>query len=642
MPASTKARSTSPSVDPVSSRTRASPSNGLTEPSSQRSASASRTPKTSPTPPRRSPTPSSKLPTSPPKLPVSSAIKSVPSTAPAIPAGLTPRTDPGRNARARLSIRREYRWEIPLDTGCAPYITKLPLQRRVVNTVGHATVYGNVLQSRKVQLITNLKIALDADTHVYSLQPGGKPFPFRGQGPIWDQNSCHLDVCIVAARLLNVGLAIADKGREKTRDSWLRTLPPVQQKFLDLIAADWEGMDKATNIDRRHAFWDDELAYPEGILKRPALGSASNVWNRCTSGMGQFGFEKRDSFTSCKNCGKPSISNPPGHHQYLSLDMAEDEYKEQTSQFGEEARKPLEYWLDRALKPLDKRCGSCRTPDGRSHSRDIVGGLPQRLVVVPGPYVQGLISAATSDYVHFSYWSANGEQKATYRWLGGIYHREKHFRLYWTDSDRISKDPCLKVYDGLRAYGSIIGGIPAFSREDKVPPAWSRQSTILFYERVDKAALETAAESVRRGMLSTLSDALRAECIGAQVPDGVHTQPDESQDSQAAVDNAKEEEATNRLTDQEVVSAEKAKNEVPRPGSNNSKMPSDNKQPEMIDSANGAQPDKQAQGCLVSQANTARETRGDAEDQEKSDKESLTSDPPEDEVDANQEQKEGE
>ncbi|KAL8751479.1 MAG: hypothetical protein Q9199_006391 [Rusavskia elegans] len=279
---SSTARSTRRSASPVSSRTRASPSNGT---SSRRSISvpislASRRARTSltpppklPTPPPKLPTPPSKLPTPPPKQPTPPPIESLSNTSPTILADLTHQTplNPLTNAKLRQAIRAQYRWDIPLDTGCEPHVPELPSWKgKKVVTVDKETVYEYAFRSGLLRRISALKIVLSAGSQSYSLQPEGEPFPFRGQGPIWDKNSCHLDVCIVAARLLNVGSTVADRGK-MPRESWLRALQPVQQRFLDLISADWEGMNRPTNIERRHHFWDHELASLEGIRDAPIL-----------------------------------------------------------------------------------------------------------------------------------------------------------------------------------------------------------------------------------------------------------------------------------------------------------------------------------------------------------------------------------
>ncbi|KAL8652698.1 MAG: hypothetical protein Q9226_004157 [Calogaya cf. arnoldii] len=623
------------SASPVSSRTRASPSNDLAgKSSSKRSASvpislAPRTAKTAPTPPPKLPAPPRKLST-PPATEVVTYTSHATILTPEAP--LDSQTYLKLRQVIREAVRAQYRWDIPLDTGCGPHLPELPTGKEMVVTIEEQSEYDHAFDEGSLGRISYLQLVFTANTQRYSFHPDGEAFPFEGQGPIWDQNSCHLDVCIVAARLLNVGFTIADRGT-LPRDSWLQTLPPVQQRFLDLISADWEGMDRATNIERRHSFWDDELAPLKGISKRPKFGSAVNVWDRCTSQMGQFGFEKIDGFSSCKNCGAASSSKPANHHQYLSLDMSRDQYQEHISQFGQGGM-PIEYWIGREFKPLEKRCGKCRAPDGRSLSREIVGALPQRLVVVPGQYIQGLISGATNDYVQFSDWSVNGEQKATYRWLGGIYHRADHFRLYWKDGGEEFPDPRIKLYDGREGCGAIVGGIPAFSHEDKVPLVWSRGSTILFYERIDQAALDLAAERTRSHVESALADALRIESIGAQAQGIADSQQDDPRGSYAADEVAEEEEEEGgeegKAIETEQLGAPSEEEEAGVSGSSSYGS-------KVLGDGDGAQPDQQEEDSLEEREGPAQDPSGRGEDQSATE-DSLSSlfedDEPDEEKDA--------
>ena len=510
-------------------------------------------------------------------------------------------------------------------------------QTKIV-TVDRDSVYDYASEHGLLRRITIMKLVFNINIHNYSLDPKGIPCLFRGQGPVWDQNSCHLDVCIVAARLLDVGSTIADRSTVP-RDAWFRTLQPVQQRFLDLVSADWEGMDRVTNIKCRHHFWDHQLAPVEGIPKRPNFGSALNVWDQCTSRMGQFGFKRSDGLSSCVNCGAAPASKPARHHQYLSLDMSQAQYQEYRSQVAE-VGKPIDWWMGRELGPSNKRCGSCKTPAGRSLSCEIVGALPQRLVVVPGQFIQGLISGPTSNYVRFSYWSANGEQQATYRWLGGIYCRNHHFRLYWIDGETTSPEPHVRVYDGRKACGAIVGGVPAFSHDDKVPISWSRAPTILFYERVDEAALVLAADGIRTHFDSTLANALCIESIGAQAPDFGDIKQLAFQESRASGDGA-EEGGRAAVTEQEGVSHEEAGSKFSELGPDGADAFSSIDQPETLNNDEETQPNQPQVGPSEEPTETAKYASGEEKDQDKSDKDSLTGNSSEEDNDGGESDKEG-
>ncbi|KAL8775952.1 MAG: hypothetical protein Q9213_008427 [Squamulea squamosa] len=635
---SSKARSVRRSASPVSSRTRASPSNGVSGAQqrglSRRSASVplslpSRTSKVSPTTTLKSSTPPA----------ISKTVlenQVMAHASPTVADDSVPRTqlNPLTSVRLRQAIRAQYGWAMPLDAGYEPHLPALPDEKGKTVIVGEEKLYNYAFQSGYLHRIQALKLVFSTNTPNYSLRSDGKPFPYRGQGPIWDQNSCHLDVCIVAARMLNVGCTIADRSG-LTRDSWFRALQPVQRKFLDLISMSWEDMDKQTNIQRRHHFWDHELASLKGISRRPDLGSAINVWDKCTSQMGQFGFEKSQGFSSCKHCGAVPTSKTVIHHQFLSLDLSQHDYEEFKSQFGE-SRKPVGWWIGRELKPLDKRCGICKNPSGRSREYEIVGAPPRRLVVVPGQYVQGLVSGATSDYVQFSYWSSNGEQNATYRWLGGIYNRSRHFRLYWTDGEKGSPYPQVRIYDGRQAFGAIIGGVPAINFEDKVPSAWSRAPTILFYERVDEVALSIAAENIKGLIDRALADALRLESIGAQGPIDTEPHLDGPQDYQKGEDLTEKERETEQGSQSSGL-ADDGEAKDPEPSVNSYKIYEDSSQQANTGNTKIVQPDQPIDDHSEEREEVAKEPSDAREEQENSDSESSSSSLPDDKDDGKDE-----
>ncbi|KAL8729276.1 MAG: hypothetical protein Q9181_005067, partial [Wetmoreana brouardii] len=398
----------------------------------------------------------------------------------------------------RNLIRSQYRWTLPLEADCAQHIPALPSGRALI--VSTDQEYEALLNERRLRDISSFKLCFDKTTHVYSPNAGGKEYPYRGQGPIWDENSCHLDCCIVAARILNVGLTAADSG-SKSRASWLQSLESVPLKFFELVTNDWESLDRQTNVDRRHRFWDDDLPQlVKGTLNRPHFAPASQVWELCTYQMGQFSFLARESLSSCHHCGAAPVPKSSANHQSLSLDVARSQIDELKQQLG--PRPSIAELIGQELDPSQRRCGKCRALDGRTRRREILGDLPPRLVLVPGEVTQELLSRSTSDDVRFRYLSASGEEQATYRWLGGIYHSKRHFRLYWIDdAEEYTRSPTshVKIYDGMCASGAIIGGVavPAGQRDEKVPRHWSRGPVVLFYERLDKAALMKAAVTVK-------------------------------------------------------------------------------------------------------------------------------------------------
>jgi hypothetical protein len=90
--------------------------------------------------------------------------------------------------------------------------------------------------------------------------------------------------------------------------------------------------------------------------------------------------------------------------------------------------------------------------------------------------------------ITFDFCDGDGQlQKATYRWLGGIYYKDYRYRVFWTDTKRGETDNgFLKMYDSTMNLGLIIGDIPPAHKDERVPQEWWRNSSVPFlvYERV--------------------------------------------------------------------------------------------------------------------------------------------------------------
>ncbi|KAI4247623.1 MAG: hypothetical protein LQ352_006112 [Teloschistes flavicans] len=438
----------------------------------------------------------------------------------------------------RQMLRLQYQWTLPLEAGCTETIPPVPLESSF--TIDSDQELWNMIHQRRLREIRFVKAIFNDRTHSYTINQHGSQYLYQGQGPIWDQNSCHLDCCIVAARLLNVGSTASDMGGQ-SRESWLSSLHPVPRNFLHLLSEKWESMDRQVNIARRHHFWDNDLPQlVKGTPNRPNFAPASWVWEMCTSRMEQFGFLSRETFSECRHCGAAPTTQEFRSHQSLSLDASRAQIDDIKKQF--KGQPSIAHWIGRELGQSRKRCGKCKTPDGRTRKREIKGGLPPRLVVVPGELLLDSISQPTSNNVRFKHFSTSGHEEVTYRWLGGIYCRDRHFRLYWTDEEIKFPKEHIKIYDGLCASGAIIGRVPvpAGKRDEKVPASWSNGPAVLFYERINQEAMSSAAKSLKADFDIALSlesrDASKANFrnavgVTAQNPSALETEDQIGQDN---------------------------------------------------------------------------------------------------------------
>ena len=358
------------------------------------------------------------------------------------------------------------------------------------------------------------------DKHLYQCSGVGYPMPYRGRGPVWGQNSCHVDCCIVAARLMSVGQVKADL-LEQSRRNHLKDLTPFQKCFRDMLALPWEIYTSRTNISRRDEFLDQYYARRAALEKGGRKGSmqaGNDSWLLCAEGFGQFEYTVYKQ-TSCDNCSyvSPAPADPPSTG-VLEFDAPDTAYWK-----GKE-RDNITDFFRKHFNPRPFR-GGCkqRGCEGQVlRTRVIQGELPQRLVlptptIPPGKVGHSPISkhrdivGATSNLITVTYQTATGQDITQYRWLGGIYQRQRHLRLYWSDRDSGDGDNLI-VYDGMNLQGSIVGGVPPYEPYNAVPPPCSQGCDVLFYERIYPEKAHLNAEAIR----AKIDDILNQEQLPGQ------------------------------------------------------------------------------------------------------------------------------
>ena len=130
-----------------------------------------------------------------------------------------------------------------------------------------------------------------------------RPWPCLGT------NSCALDSCIVAARLLNVGSLSVDKGDISVYE-WIESLPKLTLDFLQLLTRPWEIYPSVHNT-----FWKYQFRKKLGpTCQNGNTMSVVDLWKRCTEGVNQFKYPEYWN-SRCSRCGREtsSQSNPYRH-----------------------------------------------------------------------------------------------------------------------------------------------------------------------------------------------------------------------------------------------------------------------------------------------------------------------------------------
>ena len=324
------------------------------------------------------------------------------------------------------------------------------------------------------------------DNQVYSFAVTGKHYSYRGRGPVWESNSCALDCVIVAARLLGIGTTTSDTEGANYRP-WLSRLGSFERTCVETFHAPWDAWTTKTNSRRRNEFMlavYPRTPTPGEKLEPGSFVSPFELWETCTTMSQQFTIDFREG-SFCRSCYTPFYGRSSTAKELKVLidgDWADRNITMQDvlqRHFGVRPNSEIG----------DRECGGRGRRPCRGPQRLLINGdLPPRLVLKVELERVGVmdIRGVTDDYITFSYETSTsrGELVATYRWLGGIYKRGNHFRVYWTDCAIGDSKGTIKIYDGMECGGAIIGGIPPHHTEHKVPTWWAVAPTLLFYERV--------------------------------------------------------------------------------------------------------------------------------------------------------------
>ena len=422
-------------------------------------------------------------------------------------------------------LRAVYHQSWQLYHDCLPYFPAQPLSG------GHIIDSDTALQSlldplRNAEiswLFVDVRPSQDGDVQ-YAFSKSGQVFPCRGRGPVWKENSCALDCIIVAARLLNLGRTISDKGDQR-RSEWGATLPPLVRHFIGLVAQPWERLDDTLSQRYRWKFLTQFLEiFNNPNSSSPAqIGSflpAISIWQLSTAGVLQTSFSTY-AYMSCSNCHTegPDTAIAATTHPTIPLIQMKDTVK---AKMGERPSMSDLLNLFFGAYPQQKKCMHCNSRGTLRAWRAVHGDLPARLAILPDHSYRDVVGA-TSPSIKIRYSDTVGaSNEVNYRWLGGIYQAGNHYRLYWIDGGPNEQDNgFLRVYDGMNLKGSIIGGVIPGDLNAKVPPYWSKGADILFYERVELSitTLQYAAEAIKRGVDLAVTEELKPSQTAPSNPD---------------------------------------------------------------------------------------------------------------------------
>ena len=336
-------------------------------------------------------------------------------------------------------------------------------------------------------------IADDPSMRDMKMDPNGFSYPYRGRGPVWSGNSCALDTAIMVGRLVDAGSTVYDR----KEPGWQSRLSKAERAFVEVTNANWDVLSNEESANLRDRFWQILEEANPAIRFRGPYNSAWAVWATVASNIAQFQFSYVEALCQC-----PCRGGETTNTTYQASFVAPPVYDE--DQYGVN----IQEFVARPFSSVQlTECRQCQGTSSQTHGLTAkvvrerrVSNLPLRMVLSLDERVQ--IKNHTQDF-SFDYCDINGQpQRATYRWLGGIYYSHNHFRVFWTDGERGEANSGeIMHYDGMQNSGLMLGGISPHHAECRVPPQFWKGGPmpLLVYERVmnpESDVLNTAVSSL--------------------------------------------------------------------------------------------------------------------------------------------------
>lgn len=328
---------------------------------------------------------------------------------------------------------------------------------------------------------------------------------YRGRGPTGDGGFdgvlyCALDCALVAARLLDAGCTKADRANPY----WHRMLSDLEKTFLELVWRNW-----GDDLDK-HIFYPapkqlrDSLSEHAATLKHKIIEDLKtgqtvankrpikSVWESCTKSFGQFLVRYDQHSKHHYPCGS---SNEPTSSSARCIplkanrrDPSKNTIEAQMAGFFTD-----NYWTkcdgcERLAKEEGYPQEGDRTNATKGHieTQRRFHELPLRLAFMTDPNAWPGSHTASNIVINYRDWNDKCE-RATYRWLGGIYPIEQHnccrYVVFWNDHERYETD-----YGKFRKYDAqIIRGLSSMGNDSERVPLSDLQRgqpALLFYEQV--------------------------------------------------------------------------------------------------------------------------------------------------------------
>ena len=294
-----------------------------------------------------------------------------------------------------------------------------------------------------------------------------------------DFNSCAVDCVATVGKLLQIGFDALDRDG-KAVDAWKDTLPRMARVLQELVEQDWEERENVLNRlkmpfykkcleGQRQSRTSAEMpkASQQQYLR---LLAVSEIWlqlwpqteRSCLS-------ISTISEWDCHVCKSGAVKESP----------QQEEMHSQISPFDSTITS-IERVVNRWFLPEENfspayKCRNNHICETRIYT--VKGILPDVLVLnLADIAVEG---NSTPSKVTFKYDTKRRIELVSYRWLGGIYIKDAHYKVYW----RHDNPHQMLSYDHLE--GSSIHTIDVTAPvEDKIPRGWWTTGQLVFLEKI--------------------------------------------------------------------------------------------------------------------------------------------------------------
>lgn len=425
----------------------------------------------------------------------------------------------------RLLLPKETHCDLPQQLSCVVD------QRHTPVSEPHEDPPSGAIDYRRD--LSHIRLALQYDPWSYAETGDRELYPYYGQGPSWNQNSCAWDSIIVATSLLNnAGPAIGGLAENPG-------LRPEQHAFLQLVTLDWMKLDSDQCNVQRDYFTQ---LYAVEFNKRNAIPyqiggtqSVLRLWEDITDNVEHFSFFVNRLTQSC-GCrqAKPQIGSPLKRSSVTNwmLNFAS----------GTTEAKDLDLLLGNSFRQVhqESMCWPCEEP--KRTTRYAIHGEPPRCLIValdarcrPSRHTRTLKIPYDKLFPSSDGSPRLDKFEATYEWLFGIYSNNiatedgvgfPHFAVFCDDFKAGGETPRPFIhYDDLAAKGAIVGGLqdPSRGPDDRVPQYWMDSCPPLLCYRL-VGTLRTEVGASLHGIVQSPDKAVSTEvssssAVAVKLPD---------------------------------------------------------------------------------------------------------------------------